>query len=118
MPDPVWSPSVDDTELDGLSAQLRAAVRSALPDLVANEQRAAGTRRARHVEIRQAPGLTLRLEVTKMRSIVLDRRPVLEVRFRGTVRSPDRADGRPVELPIEGECRLDINSGAIVHLNL
>ena len=118
MPDPIWTPSLDDTELDGLSARLRLAVRTALPELVTNEQQAGGTGGARQVEIRQPPGLTLRLGVTMMRSIVLDRRPVLEVRFRGTVRLPDRVDGRPVKLPIDGECRLDINSGAIVHLSL
>ena len=118
MPDPVWTPSLDDAELDGLSARLRLAVRTALPRLVTKERQAGSSGGTRHVEIGQPPGPVLRIEVGRMRSIVLGRRPVLEVVLRGTARLPDRVTGRPVELPIDGECRLDINSGAIVHLRL
>ena len=118
MSDPIWTPSLDDTELDTASARLRLAVRTALPELLTNEWRAGGAGGTRRIVIRQPPGLTLHLETTRMRTIVLDRRPVLEVVFRATVRLPGGTGDRPVELPLDGECRLDIDSGAIVHLRL
>lgn len=118
MPDPIWTPSLDDSESDGLSVRLRAAVLTALPDLVTTEQRGRGAGRRRLVDIAEPSGLTVRLEVMHTRSVMRNRRPILEVRFRGIARSPERENGRSVELPIGGECRLDIDSGAIVHLEL
>lgn len=124
MPDPVWTPSLDDTGLDELSTCLRAAVRGALPELLdidggrgtAGRDGRAG--RAGRVETEPAPGLTLRLEVSQARSVVRDDRPVLEVWLRGTLRHVDRGTGRPLEMPVSGECRVDLNTGAIVHLRL
>ena len=117
MPDPVWNPSLDDTELDSLSVRLRAAIRAALPELVKSEQRGMAAPRRRHFETMSQPNLTVRLEAARMRSVVRNRRPVLEVRFYGAVRSTDPRTGQEVSLPVAGECRLDINSGAVVHLS-
>ena len=118
MPDPVWTPSLDDTELDGLSARLRAAVRDALPQLLDNAQRGADTGRTRHVEIQCPPGLTLHLEATQIRSVVRSRRPVLEFRLHGSLRSLDPGSGQQVNMPIAGECNLDLNTRAITLLRL
>ena len=116
MPEPVWTPSLQDTEQNRLSVRLRDAVRAALPELVRNEWRDTGASRQRAVEVRQPPDLSLRLEARHVRSVVVCRRPVLEVWFDGMVRSPDSRTGEPMDTPITGECRLDLNSGAIVHL--
>ena len=118
MPDSAWTPSLDDAELDDLSERLRTAVRTALPQLVKNALEGATSGLARHVDIHQPPGLALRLELTEMRTVVRDRRPVLEVRFRGIVRCPDPHSGKPLDVPVDGACRLDLDSGAIVHLDL
>ena len=117
LPEPVWNPSLDDTELDSLSVRLRAAIRAALPELVKSEQRGMGAPRHRHFETMSQSNLAVRLEAARMRSVVRNRRPVLEVRFHGAVRSPDPRTAQEVSLPVVGECRLDINSGAIVHLS-
>lgn len=116
MTDPVWTPSLDDTELDGLSARLRAAVRAALPQLLDNVRRDTG--RTRHVEIKCPRGLTLQLEATQIRSVVRSRHPVLEMRLYGSARSLDPGTGRLVNMPIAGECHLDLNTRAITLLRL
>lgn len=118
MPDSVWTPSLDDTELDDLSTRLRAAVRSVLPELVDVDRRRGPDKRSRLVRIEPSPGLKLALEVTQMRRVKRADRPVLEAWFHGTVHTLDRGTGRPVEMPVSGECRIDINTGAIVHLDL
>ena len=118
MPEPVWTPSLDDTELDGLSARLREAVRGVLPELVDVERRGGPGNRPRLVRTEASPGLKLALEVKQMRRVMRADRPVLEAWFRGTVHSVDRRTGRLVEMPISGECRIDLNTGAIAHLRL
>ena len=117
MPDPVWNPPLDDTELDSLSVWLRAAIRAALPELVKSGQRGMAAPRHRHFETMSQSNLTVRLEAARMRSVVRNRRPVLEIRIHGAVRSPDPRTAQEVSLPVAGECRLDINSGAIVYLS-
>ena len=118
MSEPVWTPSLDDSDLDGLTARLRAAVRGVLPDLVDVDRAAAPGIRPRLVRIEPSPGLKVALEVTQMRRVTRADRPVLEVWFRGTVHALDRGTARPVEMPLSGECRMDLNTGAIVHLSL
>ena len=118
MPDSVWIPSLDDTELDDLSTRLRAAVRSVLPELLDVDRRRGPDKRSRLVRIEPSPGLKLALEVTQMRRVKRADRPVLEAWFHGTVHTLDRETGRPVEMPVSGECRIDLNTGAIVHLDL
>ena len=118
MPDTVWTPSLDDSDVDGLTARLRAAVRDVLPELVDVERRGGPRNRPRLVRIEPSPGLKLALEVTQMRRVTRADRPVLEVWFHGTVHTLDRRTRRPVEMPVSGECRSDLNTGAIVHLRL
>ena len=72
--------------------------------------------RPRRFGIGRAPGLVPGLETTHLRSVVRNRRPMLEVRFRGTVGTPDRGGG-PASMPIIGEGRPDIVSGAIMELD-
>lgn len=118
MPDTVWTPSLDDTGLDALSARLRAAVRDVVPELVNMDRRGNPGHRPRHVEIEPSPGLKLVLEVTRMRRVMRADRPALEAWFHGTVHSLGRATGRPVEMPVRGEFRIDLATGAIEHLSL
>ena len=118
MTDEVWNPSLDDTELDSLTARLRAAVRDVLPKLLSFGHRDDPGHRPRRIEIEPAPGLRLALEATQMRRVVLADRPVLEARLQGTVHSLDRRTGRPVEMPVSGTCRIDLATRAIVHLDL
>ena len=118
MSEPVWTPALDDSDLDGLTARLRAAVRDVLPELVDVERASGLGHRPRLVRVKPSPGLNLALEVTQMRRVTRADRPVLEVWFRGTVHALDRGTGRPVEMPLSGECRMDLNTRAIVHLSL
>ena len=118
MSDQVWSPSLEDTEQNDLSAWLRATIRTVLPELVHQHQPDASAQTpARGVEVSEPLlGLTLSLKATQTRSVIRKSRPVLEVRLRGIVRFTDPATRRREDLPVTGECRLDINSSAIVHL--
>ena len=118
MPDDVWIPSLDDGALDGPSARLREAVRDVLPELVDVERRDRPGVRRRRVVVEPVPGMKLALETTRMRRVTRADRPVLEVWFRGTVHVLDRGNGRPVEMPVSGECRVDLDTRAIVHLRL
>lgn len=118
MSDPVWIPSLDDAGTDGLRARLRAVVLDALPELVASDRRGRDAGRPGRVEIVEPSGLAVRLEAAHVRSVMRSRRPVLEIGLRGTVRSPKRATGRPVEMPVDGVCVVDTDSGAVVHLEV
>ena len=118
MTDEVWNPSLDDTDLDSLPTRLRAAVRDILPRLLSVRHEDDPEHRPRRVEIEPAPGLRLALEATQMRRVTLADRPVLEAWLQGTVQSLDRRTGRPVEMPVSGTCRIDLATGAIVHLGL
>ena len=120
MSSPVWQPSLEDTAQNDLSARLRAGLRAALPEFVRQQQPDGDPgAAARSVEISEpALGLTLSLKATHTRSVVRKSRPVLEIRFRGIMRFTDPKTRRREDVPVTGECRLDINSGAIVHLAL
>ena len=118
MPDDVWNPSLDDSELDGLNARLRGAVRDVLPELLDLERSDRTGARRRRVEVEPVPGMKLALEATRMRRVTRADRPVLEVWLRGTVHVLDRGNGRPVEMPVSGECRVDLDTRAILHLRL
>ena len=120
MSDPVWQPSLEDIERNDLSARLRSGLRAALPEFM-RQQQPDGTPEAaaRGVEIREPTlGLTLHLKATHTRSVMHKSRPILEVRFRGLMRFIDPKTQRREDLPLAGECHLDINSGAIVYLAL
>ena len=120
MPEQVWTPALEDSVQNSLSARLRAGLRAALPEFVRQQQHDTYTETpAGHVEISEPSlGLTLSLKTTHTRSVIRKSRPVLEVRFRGRMRFTDPETRRLSEVPISGEYRLDINSGAIVHLAL
>ena len=118
MSDSVWTPSLDDSDLDGLTARLREAVRDVLPQLVDVDRAAGRGDRSRRVLAEPVPGLKLALELTHLRRVTRADRPVLEVRFHGTVHALDRGTGRPVEMPVSGECRIDLDTRAILHLRL
>ena len=118
MTDEVWNPPLDDSDLDSLSARLRAPVRDVLPKLLGAGRRDDTEHRPGRVEIEPAPGLRLGLAVTQMRRVTLADRPVLEAWLQGTVHSLDRGTGRPLEMPVSGTCRIDLATGAVVHLDL
>ena len=118
MPDRLWTPSLDDTDTDAHTARLRAAVCAAVPELIRHEPHPGGRRPPHQVEITLAPGIELRLVATRMRRITRHDRPVLELRFRGSVRSQTSESRRPTDLPIAGVCLVDLATGAILHLEL
>ena len=118
MTDEVWRPSLDDTDMDSLSARLRGAVREVLPKLLNASRGDDPAHRPRRVEVEPAPGLRLALAVTQMRRVMLADRPVLEAWLQGMVHSLDRGTGQRVEMPVSGNCRIDLATGAIVHLDL
>ena len=118
MTEEVWIPSLDDTDVDSLSARLRAAVREVLPKLLSTGRNDDRKHRPQRVEIEPAPGLRLALEVRQMRRVMLADRPVLEAWLQGMVDSLDRGTGKRVEMPVSGTCRIDLATGAIVHLDL
>ena len=118
MAEQVWLPSLEDTAQNDLSARLRAGLTAALPEFV-RQHGSDPEISIRNVEIRElAPGLTLQFKATHTRSVMHKNRPVLEVRFRGLMRFINPKTRRSEDLPLAGECRLDIKSGAIVHLAL
>ncbi len=111
MSDPVWTPALKDTEQDTFSAQLRAGLRAALPELVRQKR----DDNIDYAEI-AIPGLTLHLKAEQTRSIKHKKRSVFEINFRGIARSRDPETGQRTDLPIVGTCCLDIKTSAILSL--